>query len=67
MSKLHRGKAPDPKNVRVGVKLSESEYKNFQRAAVLLNCSMSEVMREGARRLVKNMKRAGHWSESEDE
>ena len=63
MAKLHRRKTPMTKTTRLNLKLTEMEHKNCQIAAKIMNCSMSEVLRDGLRKTVKNLKRRGDWPE----
>lgn len=65
MNKGRRGRLPDPKTQRLHVMLSDREFQQCQKAAEILQTSMAEVLRDGLRRTVKNMKRSGQW-EPED-
>ena len=63
MPNLHRGRAPRAKTERVNLVLSEVEHRNLEKAAELLECSKSEVLRDGLRKTVRNLKNKGVWNE----
>ena len=63
MTNLHRGRAPRAKTERVNLVLSEVENSNLAKAAEIMECSKSEVLREGLRRTVRNLKNKGVWDE----
>ena len=59
------GRPPRKKTERLNIVMSEQEYLNCQRAAYILECSMSEVVREGVRRVVKQLKQQERWDDVE--
>ena len=63
MANLHRGRAPMAKTERVNLVLSEAEHSNLEKAAAVMECSKSEVLREGLRKTVRNLKNKGVWPE----
>lgn len=63
--KKRGGRPPRKKTERLNIVLTEQEYLNCQRAAYVLDCSMSEVVREGVRRVVKQLKQQGRWDDVE--
>lgn len=63
MSKLYKGgRPPKRKTERLNIVMSDTEYKNTQRAAEIMGCSMAEVIREGVIRVVRHLKSKGQWS-----
>ena len=63
--KKRGGRPPRKKTERLNIVLTEQEYLSCQRAAYVLDCSMSEVVREGVRRVVKQLKQQGRWDDVE--
>lgn len=62
MSKLYKGgRPPKRKTERLNIAMTDTEYLNTQKAAEIMGCSMSEVIREGVIRVIRHLKSQGKW------
>ena len=66
MSRLYKGgRPPKRKTERLNIALSDSEYLDCQKCSELLECSMAEVIREGIKRVKRQLVSQGKWKEAE--
>ena len=67
MAILRRGgRPPRKKTERLNIALTEQEYLACQKAAEVMEVSMSEVVREGVRRVIRHLKSQGKWEGPSD-
>ena len=60
------GRPPRKKTERLNISMTEQEYLACHRAADILEVSMSEVVREGIRRVIRHLKSQGKWGGPSD-
>ena len=67
MSKLHRGGRPPKKRTeRLNILLTDTEYKNLQKAADIMGCYKTDIIREGIIRVIRHLKGQGKWDNTPD-
>jgi hypothetical protein len=62
MSKLHKGGRPPKKRTeRLNILLTDTEYKNLQKAADVMGVYKTDIIREGIIRVIRHLKSQGKW------
>ena len=56
------GRPPRKKTERLNISMTEQEYLACQKAAEIMEVSMSEVVREGVRRVIRHLKQKNRWN-----
>lgn len=68
MSKLHRGGRPPKKRTeRLNILLTDTEYKNLQKAADVMGVYKTDIIREGIVRVIRHLKSQGKWDADKGE